>query len=194
MLLPNCAFERSVKRNRMRTASTLAQCAPTAQSRLSRGRSTRAINWEPARALLAVALCNLLLCSCALEPTKRPRLTLEGAIQALPTLNSASALIAAMGEPDYRIRYDHDNPADNIVFRNRMPLASWKAHEVTSPPGLLDFLPVGTILFQYEFVLQEDAINPWSDLLEVCLNDDGRIVGWMYGDSFVGREKTSKLR
>jgi hypothetical protein len=134
------------------------------------------------------------MASCALEPTKRPRLTFDGALQVLPTLKNVPTLIEAMGEPDFRIRYDHDNPADNSVFRNRMPLASWKAHEVTSPPGLLDTLPVGTTIFQYEFVLQVDAINPWVDFMEVCVNEDGRIVGWMYSDSFVGREKTAKLR
>ena len=68
-------------------------------------------------------------------------------------MRTAADVTEKMGEPDYRLRFNHDDPADKSVYINRMPLASWKELEVATPTGLLDTLPIGTKLFSYTFVM-----------------------------------------
>jgi len=109
-------------------------------------------------------------------------------------MRTAADVTEKMGEPDYRLRFNHDDPADKSVYINRMPLASWKELEVATPTGLLDTLPIGTKLFSYTFVGQWDAINPWTEQLLVCVDDSGQVVGWMYAKSLVGIENKASLR
>ena len=58
---------------------------------------------------------------------------------------------------------------------------------VTTPPDLLDTLPIGTLLILYGFQYGS-ALNPTGGTLLVCIDATDRIVGWMYSKSLSGYE------
>jgi hypothetical protein len=146
-----------------------------------------------AKNCFAAAMCALLASSCALQASNRPRMSLASALQLLPTLSNASDLTEKMGEPDSKGSFNHDDPT-STDYLNRQSLDLWRQLVVATPERLLDTLPVGTKLFDYTFVAQWDAINPWTGELEVCVDDNDRIVGWMYSRSLVGIESKAPLR
>ncbi len=78
------------------------------------------------------------LTSACADTRSRPRLTLAGALQMLPAMGTAAVLTEKLGEPDYHVKFNHDDPADNTFYPNRQTLENWRAIVVATPDGLIE--------------------------------------------------------
>lgn len=133
-----------------------------------------------------------LISSCA-SNRGRQKPSLAQFLQALPSIGTASEFIGKFGEPQSRVKFNHDDP-NNTYFPNRYSRDAWKSGGVDTPPDLIDTVPVGTNIFLYNFrYILLSAINPTIDVLLVFIDTNDRILGWSYGKSLVGHESDSRL-
>ena len=99
-------------------------------------------------------------------------------LDALPSIKTGAELIEKFGEPNDRLLFSHDDKGNEFSL-NRDPILSWKrAMEYSSPKDLLDRLSIGTTLFEYRFTYGHSP--DWSaGPLFICVDDSGRVIGWM---------------
>lgn len=143
------------------------------------------------RSCIGVVIAGLTASSCASVPAGPP-LTLALFLQTLPSIKTGAELVERFGQPVGRISFTHDDP-NNEYPPNRYPRENWKRRVIMTPPNLIDDLPVGTILLEYDFTALHTDINPTGCVLLVCVGQDDRIVGWMRGTTYLGKETEAVL-
>jgi hypothetical protein len=134
----------------------------------------------------------LLSSSCATAARRGPAFSLSQALSSLPSINTTSELIEQFGEPNFSEKFNHDDH-NNEYLPNRDSRAKWKLGVAATPHHLIDELPVGTRLLLYAFYT-EDSVNPTSCILIICVNDNDKIIGWIYDDSAVSHEEEYWVR
>jgi hypothetical protein len=107
-------------------------------------------------------------------------------------VRTETEIVGRIGAPQSRERFNHDDPG-NAYFPNRFSREQWKGVGVTTPPDLIDAVPVGTRILLYNFRWMNSAINPTGDVLLVFVDDSNRIVGWIRSQALMGHEDESYL-
>jgi hypothetical protein len=79
-------------------------------------------------------------------------------------------------------------------LRNRESLDDWKQGLISNPIGLIDTLPIGTKILGYIFEYGPLVLNPTRGALLVCIDGNGRVIGWMYSKELVGIEEKAGLK
>jgi hypothetical protein len=139
------------------------------------------------RSLFAVAFGSWFATGCV-SPYRYSRPwhgTFEQFLKLLPSIGSGQELIRKFGDP-----YDRQlfQPGDkgNQYLMNRLPRDQWDMK--STPPHLVGTMAVDTQLLLYTFD-NGDALNPSGGILFVCVDQDDRIVGWMF-DLYLDRYRS----
>ncbi len=130
--------------------------------------------------------------ACASKPV-RPRLRLARALELLPSMRTAAEVTAKLGEPDDRGCFNHDDPT-NTSYLNRQSRDFWKQIAIAAPIGFIDILPIGTKMLEYDFSYAPLGLNPFVGVILVCIDNNDRVIGWMYSKELVGIEDKASLK
>ena len=116
-------------------------------------------------------------------------MSLARVLALLPTLQSGAEVVGKLGEPNYHEKFRYDDPSSSY-WPNRMPLSEWKNETIAFPADLLDTMAIGTNMWLYRFG-HGSGMNPTTAQLIVCIDDNDRLIGWMYGKALLGHENQS---
>lgn len=151
----------------------------------------RKANMMSRRSWIGAATAGFLASSCATR-AGGGSLSLAMTLRALPSIRTASELTEKFGPAAYQVRFSHDDP-DNWYVPNRFSRSGWSRLVVTTPSDLIDRLPVGTNMLLYDFGYGS-SLNGTRGTLFVCIDENDRIIGWMYGVMLVGHESDATMR
>ena len=106
------------------------------------------------------------------------RFRLSQLLEALPLIRTASELLEQFGRPNASFLFSQDDKSNEFPL-NRDPISSWKqAMGFATPSGLLDKLPIGTTIIEYDFTYGHSPDWDGGPLF-ICADNNDRIVGWM---------------
>jgi hypothetical protein len=124
--------------------------------------------------------------SCASDTGRPWHGSLEQVLTLMPSIATGQEVIDKFGPPSATETFNHDDRG-NKYFPNRYPIDLRKDAEIATPPDLIDTLAIGTELLLYRFEYGS-TINPSKDILTICIDKSGEVMGWMYDRGVVGHE------
>ena len=110
--------------------------------------------------------------------------TLAQVLLVLPSIATGAQFVERFGAP-----FSHE-PLKPLRALDR---DLWKGMDASSPPDLLDSLPVGTEIRLYYFLYRNSPINPTRGSLKIMTDENDRLIGWAYTKSLIGYEAQAYL-
>lgn len=90
------------------------------------------------------------------------------------------------------LSFTHDDP-DNYYPPFQRSRDSWERLNISNPPGIIQRIEVGTRMMKVEFLFNQ-PLNPTSGRLFVIVDENDRIIGWLYSRTLVGHEREAMPR
>lgn len=105
------------------------------------------------------------------------------------TLHTDTQVVSEFGTPT-GIDYLNPGQQKDEYALNWLKREDWNKYQQFYPPMLIDKLPSGTKIINYDFSY---PVARTGGALLIYINSDGRILGWSYSKSLVGLEEKAVL-
>lgn len=137
---------------------------------------------------IAFTLSGLIVTSCVnADVLSYPRISFADTLSMLHSVSTFSEFVEMLGRSGTILHFAHDD-LGNIYPPFTYGRDRWERLFISNPQGLMQRIEVGTRMYGFNF-LHNQPLNPTSSQLFVCVDDNDRIIGWLYSRSLVGHER-----